>query len=128
MVQGKIVGDAKRIIEDAVALEEAGAFALVLECLPAELSARVTRLINIPTIGIGAGIDCDGQIQVTADTLGLLTDIAPRHAKKYINLAKLIADAMTDYTIEVRDSKFPGIENSFAASEELLSALEKEEL
>lgn len=118
-VQGKNVAEADLLIEDAVALEQAGIFALVLECLPAELAFKVTREAGIPTIGIGAGVDCDGQIQVTADVLGLLTNVAPRHARKFIDLAALTTDALKDYVAEVRAAKFPGPENSFVASEEL---------
>lgn len=118
-VQGKAIEDAKQIIEDAKILEDAGAFSLVLECLPAELAAKVSAAISIPTIGIGAGISCDGQIQVTADVLGMLTDVAPRHAKKYADLAAVIAKALQSYVEEVRKAEFPKVENSFAASEEL---------
>jgi len=118
-VQGKATEDAKRIIEDARILEEAGAFSLVLECLPAELAARVSESIAIPTIGIGAGINCDGQIQVTADVLGMLTDVAPRHAKKYADLAGIITKALRAYVEEVKDADFPKAENSFSAPEAL---------
>lgn len=122
-VQGKLVAEAKKIVADAMVLEQAGVFSIVLECLPAELAARITTAIKVPTIGIGAGIDCDGQIQVTADVLGLLTDIAPRHARKYVDAASIILAALSDYVKDVKNAKFPATENSFAAGDELKKAL-----
>ena len=86
-VRGKEMEEAKKLLSDARILEEAGAFAIVLECTPAPLSKLITQKLNIPTIGIGAGPDCDGQIQVISDLLGLYTEFVPRHAKQYAKLA-----------------------------------------
>lgn len=127
-VQAKEIEDARQLIADAKALEEAGAFALVLECLPAELAAYVTERVSIPTIGIGAGRGCDGQIQVSADVLGLLDGAPPRHAKKYADLATQILKAYTRYTADVRQDKFPTQAHSFIASDELKQAIEAGEL
>lgn len=127
-VQAREVQSAKKLVADAQALDEAGVFSLVLECLPAELSAYVTSKVSMPTIGIGAGIACDGQIQVTADVLGLLAHISPKHAKKYANLAEEIPSSLAIYAKEVKEGNFPTEANSFATSEELHEAIQKGEL
>ncbi|HCE45720.1 MAG TPA: 3-methyl-2-oxobutanoate hydroxymethyltransferase [Lentisphaeria bacterium] len=112
-VAGKTKEDEQRLIDDAKAVEDAGAFCLVLECIPAELSARITASVKIPTIGIGAGPACDGQVQVVNDILGLFTDFVPKHSKRYANLGEEIKKAFTAYANEVSTGKFPGKENSF---------------
>jgi 3-methyl-2-oxobutanoate hydroxymethyltransferase len=98
--------DAARVLDDAKAVEAAGAFAVVLEGIPSDLAARITAALDIPTIGIGAGPDCDGQIQVVSDILGLLS-FTPKHAKRYIDLDALIKDAFSRYFDDVRSKRFP---------------------
>jgi 3-methyl-2-oxobutanoate hydroxymethyltransferase len=105
--QGKDSAAAARLIADAVALQDVGAFAIVLECVPAELAQRISELLDIPTIGIGAGVGCDGQVQVFHDILGL-GDFMPRHAKRYANLAEEISRAVSAYADDVRGKSFPG--------------------
>ncbi len=126
-VQAKQVEEARDLVNDALSLEEAGAFCVVLECVPAPLAGYISNRLTIPTIGIGAGSSCDGQIQVSADVLGLLTDVNPKHAKKYANLAEVISRAYSDYVSEVKQGIFPTEANSFPASTELLKAIEREE-
>ena len=123
-VQGRRANQARRLIEDALTLEEAGAFAVVLELVPAELSAEISSRLRVPTIGIGAGPGCDGQVQVWHDILGLYTDFVPRHARRYANLADTISDALRQYVTEVREEEFPTQEHSSTIkSEELQEAL-----
>ena len=122
-VQGKTPEAAERLLNDARALEQAGAFAVVLELVPAPLSKLITQKIGIPTIGIGAGPDCDGQIQVISDLLGLFSDFVPKHAKQYAKLAGLIKIALADYIAEVKAGKFPTAENSSTIDESLLEEL-----
>ena len=123
-VQGKEREAAAQLIRDAVALEEAGAFAVVLELVPAPLSRIVTRRLSIPTIGIGAGPHCDGQVQVLHDMLGLFTDFVPRHAKQYARLAENITEAFSRYIAEVKDGAFPTEKESFKMDESILDGLE----
>ena len=122
-VRGKAVEEAKKLLNDACALEEAGAFAVVLECTPAALSRLITQKLNIPTIGIGAGLDCDGQVQVISDILGLYTDFVPRHAKQYARLAVEIKAAVTDYVAEVQSLSFPTKEQSYSMDESIVEQL-----
>jgi 3-methyl-2-oxobutanoate hydroxymethyltransferase len=109
--QGTAAPAAAQVIADAVALDAAGAFAIVLECVPAELAERITALVRVPTIGIGAGLGCDGQVQVFHDLLGL-GDFVPRHAKRYATLDAEIDRAVTAYAQDVRSGAFPGEEQS----------------
>ena len=109
--QGKAAPDAARVIADAVALDAAGVFAIVLECVPAELAARISALVTVPTIGIGAGVGCDGQVQVFHDVLGL-GDYLPKHAKRYADLDAEIERAVSAYAEEVRTGAFPGEDQS----------------
>ena len=124
-VQGKVLEAAQRLLKDACILEEAGAFAIVLECIPAPLSRLITQRINIPTIGIGAGPDCDGQVQVISDILGLYTDFVPKHAKRYARLADEIKVAVADYVAEVKSVSFPTMKHSTSMDESLLARLNK---
>ncbi|MDD5510077.1 MAG: 3-methyl-2-oxobutanoate hydroxymethyltransferase [Dehalococcoidales bacterium] len=124
-VQGKSDEAAARLIEDARALDQAGAFAVVLETVPAPLAALITRSISIPTIGIGAGAGCDGQVQVISDILGLFTDFVPRHAKQYAKLAEASRAAITEYVREVKDGLFPTDQQSFSMDESILDRLSK---
>jgi 3-methyl-2-oxobutanoate hydroxymethyltransferase len=122
-VQGKTPAAAARLLEDARVLEQAGAFAIVLETVPAPLSALITRSVSIPTIGIGAGAGCDGQVQVINDILGSFTDFVPRHAKQYAKLADIIRAAITEYDREVKAGSFPTEEQSFSMDESILARL-----
>ena len=124
-IQGKTPEAAKRLLEDAIALEKAGAFAVVLETVPAPLAALITKKISIPTIGIGAGAGCDGQVQVINDILGSYTDFVPRHAKQYAKIASIMADAVSQYNSEVKSGKFPTEAQSFPMDESILLNLEK---
>jgi len=124
-VQGKTSEAAARLLKDAKALEEAGAFAIVLETVPAPLGALITREINIPIIGIGAGIGCDGQVQIINDILGSFTDFIPKHAKRYAKLADIMSSAITEYYNEVKAGSFPTDEQSFSMDESLLAGLTK---
>ena len=112
-VTGRKEEEAERIIADAKAMEAAGVFAMVLECMPAELGKQITEAVGVPTIGIGAGVHCSGQVQVVNDLLGLFTDFQPKHARRYANLTDEIRRAFTEYASDVREQKFPGPENSF---------------
>ncbi len=122
-VQGKTPEAAERLLKDALALEEAGAFALVLELVPAQLSKLITQKLSIPTIGIGGGPDCDGQVQVIHDLLGLFSDFVPKHSKQYVKLAETIRTAIANYFAEVKAGRFPTAEHSSSMDESLLKEL-----
>ena len=113
-VQGKDGASANRIIEQAKALEKAGAFAVVLETIPASLADTITKLISIPTIGIGAGPHCDGQVLVSNDMLGMYEELSPKFVKRYGNCNDDIRKAVTQYVKEVKAGEFPGEEHSFS--------------
>jgi len=125
-VWGKAADEAKKLLNDAHILEEAGAFAIVLECTPAPLSKLITQKLTIPTIGIGAGPDCDGQVQVISDMLGLYTEFVPRHAKQYARLAEEIKTAVSSYISEVKSLSFPTMEHSYTMDESLIKQLKAE--
>jgi 3-methyl-2-oxobutanoate hydroxymethyltransferase len=112
-VQGRETSQADRLKADAVALAEAGAFALVLEGIPRELAAEITQALPIPTIGIGAGVECDGQVLVLYDLLGMNEEFRPRFVKRYENFAVRVRTAVDTYISEVRSGEFPGLEHSF---------------
>ena len=122
-VQGKTISDAIRLMEDTRALEEAGAYAVVLECVPAALAQMITDRLSIPTIGIGAGAGCDGQVQVLHDFLGLFTDFLPKHARRYANLAETIQDAASQYISDVHLGKFPTDKESYKMSQSVQDEL-----
>jgi len=109
----KVQRDANRLLDDALAIEAAGAFALVVECVPTDLAERITAAVKIPTIGIGAGPHCDGQILVTPDMLGLFPDLQPRFVKHYAELGQEVNRAVEQYCREVREGSFPAAEHSF---------------
>jgi len=125
-VQGKVVEEAKKLLNDARILGEAGAFAVVLECTPAPLSKLITQKLVIPTIGIGAGADCDGQVQVISDLLGLYTEFVPKHAKQYARLAGEIKNAVSSYIAEVKSLSFPTMEQSYTMDKSLVKQLKAE--
>jgi 3-methyl-2-oxobutanoate hydroxymethyltransferase len=124
-VQAKESPAALRLLEDCRELENAGAFAVVLECIPAELAALVSGELGIPTIGIGAGVGCDGQVQVFHDLLGLGGDFTPRHAKRYAEIGEAIRDAVEAYADDVRDRAFPGDAQSTRMDPESLAVVER---
>jgi len=125
-VQGQDLDSARILLESARALENAGAFAVVLECIPDKLSALISREISIPTIGIGAGGDCDGQVLVTHDLLGMFEKFVPSFVKSYVNLAPQIREAVTSYKNEVKGGDFPGPEHSFAMQADIESLVDGE--
>ncbi|WP_027365684.1 3-methyl-2-oxobutanoate hydroxymethyltransferase [Desulfotruncus alcoholivorax] len=122
-VQGKDEEAARKLIEDAKALEEAGAFAVVLECVPTPLAAKITGDIGIPTIGIGAGPGCSGQVLVTHDMLGFYGQFSPKFVKRYANLHEAIMQGLRSYREEVENGAFPGPEHGFGLDEAVLKKL-----
>lgn len=119
-VQGKTLSVAKRLVEDARAVQDAGAFAVVLECVPTPLAGHISRSLEIPTIGIGAGVECDGQVQVIHDMLGLFSDFVPKHAKRYADLRDAVREAARQYIQDVTAGEFPTIKESFTMDDEVL--------
>ena len=109
----RVQRDEKKLIEDALATEKAGAFAVVVECVPAEIAQKITAAVRIPTIGIGAGAGCDGQVLVTQDMLGLFEDLRPRFVKQYADLGREVIQAVEGYCREVREGTFPATEHEF---------------
>jgi len=113
IVRGKDNGSAERLLEDARALEEAGAFAVVLECVMAKVAGEITVAISIPTIGIGSGSLCDGQILVTHDMLGIFDNFKPKFVKQYAQVNEVMLKAFREYKKDVEEKTFPGSEHSF---------------
>lgn len=122
-VQGKDADAALKLLEDGKKLEEAGAFAIVVECVPAPVAKLLTEKLSIPIIGIGAGSDCDGQVLVSQDMLGMFDRFVPKFVKQYANLNGIIVDALQEYAKEVDSGVFPGPEHSFAMKEEVIKKL-----
>jgi 3-methyl-2-oxobutanoate hydroxymethyltransferase len=122
--QGRTAAKAHRLLEDALALQDAGVFALVLEAVPAPVAARITEALAIPTIGIGAGVECDGQVLVWHDLLGLYEGRAPRFVKQYADLASAIQTAVEAYVADVRERRFPEQQHTYSMPEEELEAFE----
>ena len=122
-VQGKDQNTAQKLLSDAKVLEEAGVFALVLECVPAKLAQKVTESLTIATIGIGAGNQCDGQVLVVNDMLGMYSDFTPKFVKKFADLRSTMLDAMLEYKNEVVNREFPAKEHTFAIADEVLEKL-----
>src|SRR4030066_2138411 len=120
-VQGKDAQAAQKIIDDALSLEEAGGFSVLLEAIPAPIAKRVTERLNVPTIGIGAGVHCDGQVLVVHDMLGLFDRFTPKFAKRYVHLSELIFKAIESYREEVSKGTFPTDQHSFHIDENELS-------
>jgi 3-methyl-2-oxobutanoate hydroxymethyltransferase len=121
--QAKSARAARRLIDDALALEDAGAFSIVLESIPAPVAAIVTERLSIPTIGIGAGLDCDGQVLVLHDVLGLYGDFKPKFAKRYADVGAQVESALRAFDAEVRAGTFPDAEHSFTMKESELDEL-----
>ncbi len=126
-VQGKDSDKARQLLQDARQLEEAGCYAVVLECIPVELARVITRQVGIPTIGIGAGPECDGQVLVIQDLLGIDTGIAPKFVKRFAALGEIIGAAVQGYASEVRRGVFPAEEHSFQSSTLKLVSPDQEE-
>jgi len=114
-LQGRDEEAAQRILSDAQALEHSGACSIVLECIPEDLAAKITATVSIPTVGIGAGVHCDGQVLVLHDLLGIAGSVQPRFVKQYAQVGTIIREAVEEYAREVREGKFPGPEHSFAS-------------
>jgi 3-methyl-2-oxobutanoate hydroxymethyltransferase len=120
-VQARAADDAVQLVRDALALEAAGAWAIVLELVPAELAAEVTARVSVPTIGIGAGAGCDGQVQVWHDLLGLYEDFVPRHARRFRTLADEVVGGLDDYAAAVQAGEFPATEHAATMDGEVLA-------
>ncbi len=122
-VQGKTEAAAKKLIEDALAVEAAGAFAVVLECVPAALAELVTKKVSIPTIGIGAGNVCDGQVLVYQDMLGMFSDFTPKFVKRFADIGSVMKEAFRAYDAEVKAGSFPSSEHTYAIDDEVIEKL-----
>ena len=122
-VQGKSEADARRLIKEAKAVEAAGAFAIVLECIPAKLAKLITESVSIPTIGIGAGADCDGQVLVYQDMLALFSDFKPKFVKHFANAGEVMKQGFTDYIKEVKEGTFPAAEHTFKIADDIINKL-----
>ena len=122
-VQAKSLEAARQLIDDAIALEQAGVFSIVLEAVPYKLAELVTNKVSVPTIGIGAGPYCDGQVQIINDILGSFIEFVPKHAKQYAKLADIMSNAITEYYNEVKSGTFPTEKHSFIIDESVLAEL-----
>jgi 3-methyl-2-oxobutanoate hydroxymethyltransferase len=114
-LQGKGLGDARRLLGEAKGLEEAGAFGLLIECIPDGLAQVISETITIPTVGIGAGVHCDGQVLVSHDLLGMFDKFTPKFVKKYADLSPIIKKSIQQYNTEVKTGSYPGAEHSFSS-------------
>ena len=122
-VQGKSEAAALKLLDEARAVEKAGAFAVVMECVPAKLAAKITEELSIPTIGIGAGAGCDGQVLVYQDMLGLFSDFTPKFVKQFANVGEIVKGAFEGYIREVQEGTFPAQEHTFKIDDEVLDKL-----
>lgn len=122
-VQGKTEAAAKKLIADAKAVEQAGAFAIVLECVPAKIAEIVTKEVGIPTIGIGAGNVCDGQVLVYQDMLGMFSDFTPKFVRKFADIGSVMREAFSAYDMAVKDGSFPEKEHEYTISDDVLEKL-----
>ena len=125
-VQGKSLGKAKKLIDDALLIQEAGACAVVLEGIPAQIAEIITKKLFIPTIGIGAGNGCDGQVLVYQDMLGLTVGHTPKFVKKFADVGEVMRQGVSDYITAVKDGSFPSEEHTYAIDEDVISAIAKE--
>ncbi len=125
-VQGKQLESARQLVRDALAVQEAGAFSVVLELVPARLSQLITGLLDIPTIGIGAGVHCSGQVQVFHDILALFDDFVPKHTRQYEKVGDMMRSGVAAYRDEVQAGTFPAERNSFSMDDDVLTALKEE--
>ena len=122
-VQGKGKQEAQRLLDEARAVEEAGAFAVVLECVPAKLAKKISESISIPTIGIGAGAGCDGQVLVYQDMLAMYSDFKPKFVKQYAQIGSVMKDAFKQYISEVKSGAFPSEEHTFKIDDDIIESL-----
>lgn len=122
-VQGKGKEEAQRLLDEARAVEEAGAFAVVLECVPAKLAKKISESISIPTIGIGAGAGCDGQVLVYQDMLAMYSDFKPKFVKQYAQIGSVMKDAFRQYIAEVKSGAFPSEEHTFKIDDDIIESL-----
>ena len=122
-VQGKTEEAARKLIEDAIALQEAGAFAIVIECVPHKLAEYISEILSIPTIGIGAGNGCSGQVLVYQDMLGMYSDFTPKFVKKFANVGDVMTDAFKSYSDEVKTGQFPTEEHSFKIDDDIIDKI-----
>ena len=122
-VQGKSEDAARQIIADAKAVEEAGAFAVVLECVPADLAAYISKILSIPTIGIGAGAGCDGQVLVYQDMLGLYSDFVPKFVKQFENAGEVMKNGFKEYINAVKNGTFPAAEHTYSINSEIMKKI-----
>lgn len=122
-VQGKTEEAARKIIEDALAVQEAGAFAVVMEAIPEKLATLITKKLDIVTIGIGAGNGCDGQVLVYQDMLGMFSDFTPKFVKRYANIGQIMTEAFKQYDAEVKDTSFPAKEHTYKIDDEVIEKL-----
>jgi 3-methyl-2-oxobutanoate hydroxymethyltransferase len=125
-VQGKNIENAVNIVKDALAVQEAGAFAVVIECVPTPLAKYITELLDIPTIGIGGGNGCDGQVLVYQDMLGIFSDYVPKFVKQYVQLGDIMKDSFNAYDKEVKNGAFPDNEHDFKMDSEILNQIKEE--
>ena len=124
-VQGKSIDAAKQVLDDALALEDAGAFALILEAIPQQLAKIITEKVEIPTIGIGGGVHCDGQVLVLHDLLGLFKRFTPKFVKVYTDAYTAQVDAVKEFISDVQGESFPAAEHSFNMKKEMVEELKK---
>jgi len=122
-VQGKTQQAAQKLLDDARALQEAGAFAVVLECVPEKLADKVTKELEIPTIGIGAGAGCDGQVLVYQDMLGMFSDFTPKFVKKFANVGQVMKEAFKSYIDEMQQGSFPSQEHCYSIDDDIIEKL-----
>jgi 3-methyl-2-oxobutanoate hydroxymethyltransferase len=124
-VQGKSLDNARKVFDDAIALEEAGVFAIVLEAIPRQLAALITEKLKIPTIGIGGGVDCDGQVLVLHDLAGMFKRFTPKFVKVYADVYTYQMDAVKKYIGDVQGGKFPAEEHTYTMKEDAIADLRK---
>jgi 3-methyl-2-oxobutanoate hydroxymethyltransferase len=124
--QGRDIDSARKVVSEALALQAAGVFAIIFEAVPAKLSDYVTRKLDIPTISIGGGPHCSGQLLVTPDVLGLYDTFTPSFAKQYVNVGQIMTDTFTQYAQEVKEGVFPGEQHAYGMSDEVLESIIKE--
>lgn len=124
-VQGKTLAEAQKLVDDALALEKAGVFAIVLECVPRVLAEYISGIVSVPTIGIGAGDGCDGQVLVYHDMLSIYSDFSPKFVKKYADIGNTVIEALKNYDSEVKAGIFPAEENSYAIDENVMTEVIK---
>ena len=122
-VSGRTHEAAQQLIDDAKAVQQAGAFMVVLECVPSQLAAKVTEMLDIPTIGIGAGAGCDGQVLVYQDMLGMFSDFVPKFVKRFANVGEVMQQAFKDYVTEVQAGTFPAEEHTYKISQDVIEKL-----